>query len=165
MSDAADSAIVQVVLADYANNDSGGKLNIIGGGITMLGLDPNSHITVPHAVVARISFAPRYIGESPAVELALESDDGSLVSIQGQGGAQFLRVGAANALKPAVVPGATVPLTAVRPSAQMLMYFANGLPLEPNRSYTWRVRIDHETRDAWTETFYVLTMDPDPVIG
>ena len=101
----------------------------------------------------------------PAVELALEHDDGTLVTLQGPAGPQFLRVGHAQALKPAVVQNVDVPPNAVRPSHQFVMYFASGLPLEPNRSYTWRVRIDHDTHDAWTETFYVATAATPPVLG
>ncbi|ETW25866.1 hypothetical protein [Mycobacterium gastri] len=166
MSDAADAAIVRVMLADFANvTDPGSKLNIIGGGIVMMGYDPNIGATAAHAVVAKISFPPEFIGESPAVELALEHDDGSLVTLPGPMGPQFLRVGVADALKPAVVPGANVPPNTVRSSKQFVMYFASGLPLEPNKRYRWRIKIDHETRDEWTETFYVFTADAGPVIG
>jgi len=45
------------------------------------------------------------------------------------------------------------------------LYFASGLPLSPNRTYTWRVKVDHHTREEWTEKFYVLTPDPGPVVG
>ncbi len=165
MSDAADAAIVRILLADFANADPVNKLNIIGAGITMIGLVPNTVATVPHAVVATISFPPKFVGESPAVELALEHDDGTLVTIQGPAGPQFLRVGHAQALKPTVVQDVDMPPNAVRPSHQFVMYFASGLPLEPNRSYTWRVRIDHDTHDAWTETFYVATAATPPVLG
>jgi hypothetical protein len=98
-----------------------------------------------------------------------ERDDGSLVTLPGPGGLepQFLRVGAADTLKSAVVsvPGVIVPLDAIRPRAQFVMYFANGLPLPPGRKYTWRVRVDHETRDEWTETFLIPALDAGPVVG
>jgi len=165
MSEVADAAVVSVLLADFANADPANKLNVIGGGITMLGFDPNIGATRPHAVVARISFPPKFVGESPALELALEHDDGSLVTLPGPMGPQFLRVGTADALKPVVVQGANVPPNTLRPSSQFVMYFASGLPLEPNRHYIWRVKIDHDTREEWTETFYVLTADPGPVYG
>ncbi|CNK07885.1 Uncharacterised protein [Mycobacterium tuberculosis] len=58
-----------------------------------------------------------------------------------------------------------VPPNTVRPSHQFVMHFANGLPLQPNKRYTWRVRVDHDTHDEWTETFYVLTADPGAVFG
>lgn len=165
MSDAADAAIVRILLADYANADPANKLNIIGAGISLLGFVPSTNATVPHAVVASISFPPKFVGESPAIELALERDDGSLIQMPGTGERQFLRVGQALALKPAVVQNADVPPNTVRPSQQFVMYFASGLPLEPNRLYTWRVKIDHDTRDEWTETFYVVTAAPTAVLG
>lgn len=64
-----------------------------------------------------------------------------------------------------VVPGVNVPPNTVRSSKQFVMYFASGLPLEPNKRYRWRIKIDHETRDEWTETFYVFNADAGPVIG
>jgi hypothetical protein len=165
MSEAADEAIVRILLADFANADSANKLNIIGAGITMIPFVPATNQTAPHAVVAKVSFPPRFVGESPAVELALEHDDGTLVTLPGQTGQQFLRVGHAQALKPAVSANVEVPPNTVRPSHQFVMHFANGLPLQPNRLYTWRIKIDHDTREEWTETFYVTTATPAPVIG
>jgi hypothetical protein len=165
MSDVAEAAIVSVLLADFANADPANKLNVIGGGITMLGFDSNTRTTMPHAVVARIAFPPQFVGESPALELALEHDDGSLVTLPGPMGPQFLRVGTADALKPTVVQGANIPPDTLRPSTQFVMYFASGLPLEPNKRYIWRVKVDHHTREEWTETFYVLTAAPGPVYG
>ena len=165
MSEAADAAIVRVMLADFANAGSENKLNIVGGGITMMMFDPNIGATVPHAVIATVAFPSQFVGEAPAVELALENADGSLVALPTPEGPQFLRVGAADALKPAVVPHAHVPSDAVRLSKQFIMFFASGLPLAPNQGYTWRIKIDHDTRDEWTEKFYVFTADPGPVIG
>jgi hypothetical protein len=67
MSDAADSAIVRILLADFASADPVNTLNIIGAGITMIGLVPNTVATVPHAAVATISFPPIFVGKSPGV--------------------------------------------------------------------------------------------------
>lgn len=165
MSEVADAANVRILLADFVNTDPAGKLNIIGGGISMVGVDPNLKSTIPHAVVARIAFPPKYVGDSPAIELALEHDDGTPVALPNPMGPQLLRVGAADALKPAVMPNTDVPPNAVWPSVQFAMFFSNGLPLEPNRVYTWRVKIDHDTREEWTEKFYVFTPSSGPVVG
>jgi len=35
------------MLADFANSGADGKLNIIGGGITMMAFDPNVGATIP----------------------------------------------------------------------------------------------------------------------
>ena len=71
MSEAADAAIVRVMLADFANAGRDHKLNIVGGAITMMPFDPNIGATVPHAVIATVAFPPQFVGEMPAVELAL----------------------------------------------------------------------------------------------
>ena len=56
MSDAADAATVRILLADFANADSASKLNIIGGGICLIGFDPNLRSTIPHPVVCQDCF-------------------------------------------------------------------------------------------------------------
>jgi hypothetical protein len=166
MSDAAESAHVRLLLADYANIDSQGKINVIGGGVTAVGINEIGGTTVPHAIIAVVTFDTRFIGEAPAVELSLEHDDGTLVELPGPAGVpQFLRVGQADHLKPLLVPGLRIPNDAVRPHVQFVMFFSNGLPLSAGHSYTWRVRVDHQTRDEWTEKFYIPDAAPGPVLG
>jgi hypothetical protein len=165
MSEVAEAATVRILLADFANADPARKLNIIGGGISLIGFDANLKATMPYAVVARIAFPPKFVGESPAVELALEHEDGTPVALPGPMGSQLLRVGSADALKPAVIPNADVPPNVLWPNVSFAMHFSNGLPLEPHKVYTWRVKIDHYTRAEWTETFYVFTPSPGAVIG
>ena len=63
------------------------------------------------------------------------------------------------------MPGANVPPDAVWPNFSFALHFATGLLLEPNRVYTWRVKVDHETREEWTEKFYVFTPSPGAVLG
>ena len=156
MSEVASSAHVHMTLAVYASIDASGKINIIGGGITVLGIDAAAGVAAPHAIVAVVTFRTEFIGESPPVELALEHDDGSIVAIPGAigpfGEPQLLRVGAADPLKaPVSMVGANVPYDAIRPRAQFVMHFGNGLPLAPGRGYTWRIKVDHDTRDEWSQ--------------
>lgn len=166
MSEVAESAHVRLLLADYAIVDSSGKINMIGGGVTVLGLNQQTATTAPHAVIAVISFGTEFIGETPAVELSLEHENGALVEIPGPGGLpQFLRVGQAEQLKPLMLQGLHVPNDAVRPTIQFVMHFATGLPLATGHTYAWRVRVDHQTRDEWTETFFVPSPAQGPVIG
>lgn len=170
MSEVAASAHVHMMLADFANFDASRKINVIGGGLTVIGFDAGSGATAPHAIVATVTFGTEFIGETPAIELALEHDDGSIVALPSPAGPlgepQFLRVGTADPLKPSVLPGnVTIPHDAIRPRAHFVMYFANGLPLALGHSYTWRIKIDHETRDEWTTTFHVPAPPATPVIG
>jgi hypothetical protein len=162
MSDASDSAHVRIVIADYAVADPTGKLTMVGAGIGITGINPATGQTAPLAVVAIIDFDPKFIGESPAVELALETSEGQLVALPGQPGP--LRVGTSEKLNPTLLPGANVPNHAVRPKATILMMFQNGLPLTAGTGYLWRVRVDQDTRPEWTETIYVPTASAGPVL-
>ncbi|BBZ22147.1 hypothetical protein [Mycolicibacter hiberniae] len=167
MSDAAESAHVSLLMADYANVDPQGKLNIVGGGITGLGCEVASGaVTAPHAVVAVVSFGAEFVGESPAVELSLEDENGALVELPGSAGVpEFLRVGHVGQLEPLRLQGLYIPKDAVRPSVQFVMHFATGLPLPPGHRYVWRVRVDHETKAEWTYVFYVPEPASPPVLG
>jgi len=163
MTEAFESAHVRLFLADYAVADAGGKITMVGGGITITGINPQTRMTAPFTVVAVVSFGPKHIGESPAVELSLETEGGELVMLPGQ--AAPLRFGASEKLNPPVLQGINVPNNAVRPKTQLLMQFQNGLPLHPGMGYRWRVRVDQDTRPEWTEPMYVAVASPGPVVG
>jgi hypothetical protein len=162
MSEASDSAHVRIFLADYAVADSSGKFTLVGGGITIIGVLPTTGMTAPFSVLALMTFDPKFIGESPAMELALETDTGQLVTLPGQPGP--LRIAVAEKLNPTILQGANVPNEAVRPKHQMLMQFQNGLPLSVGTGYRWRITIDQQTHPEWTEGFYVPTASPGPVL-
>jgi hypothetical protein len=162
MSEASKSAHVRIFLADYAVADPGGKVTIVGGGIAIIGVNPATGTTAPFTVVASVSFDPKSIGESPAVELMLEDEQGQLVQLPGQPGP--LRVGTSEKLNPPVLQGANVPNDAIRPRAQIVFQFQNGLPLAPGNGFRWRVKVDQETQPEWTETMYVPTASAGPVV-
>lgn len=164
MSEASQTAHVRIFLADYAVADPGGKVTMVGGGIAIFGFNPATGTTAPFTVIAVVTFDPKCIGDSPAIELSLENDQGQLVQLPGQPGP--LRVGTSEKLNPPPgLPGIVVPNDAVRPRTQIIMQFQNGLPLPPGNGFKWRVRVDHETRPEWTEFLYVPTASAGPVIG
>ena len=168
MSDAGDSARVQILLADYAVVDGGGKLTIVGGGISVVPV-ANTGLTVPISVVAIATFAPEFVGESPAVELLLEDQSGQPFALPGAAGPmgrpQYVRVGASNPLQPTVLQNQHIPRDAAQPKVQFLLSFQTGLPLLPGQRYTWRVRIDGDSRDEWTEGLYVPRPTPGLAVG
>ena len=164
MSEAAQSAHVRIILADYAAADDKGKLNIVGGGISIVGINPQTQSTGAFSVVAIVSFAPTFIGESPAIELQLEDEHGEIFVMPGDP-SQKLRAGVANELKPSDILGLTLPGNAVRLKSQIVMQFMNGLPLEPGHTYSWRLKVDHVTRDERTESLYVPTVAVGPTFG
>ena len=144
-------------------------MTIVGAGVSVVGINVLTGLTAPISVVATATFDPQFLGDRPAIELSLETD-GQLVQLPGPADAiggepQYLRVGTSEQLPPTVLQGATIPNDLIRPKAQMLMQFQTGLPLAPGRLYVWRVKIDHLTRDEWTQPMYVPTLAPGPVIG
>jgi hypothetical protein len=169
MSDAGDSARVHILLADYAVADAGNKLTVVGGGISIAGSIANTGLTAPFAVIAIATFDPAFVGESPAVELMLEDQSGQPVALPGavgpMGQPQYVRVGVTNQLHPARVENQQIPTNATRPSVQILLNFQTGLPLMAGQRYTWRVRIDGNSSDEWTEWLYVPSPAAGAVVG
>lgn len=170
MSDAYDTVKVTLLLADYIAVDATGKLNVIGGNIQMVGYNPNTALTGPFACAALLEFPHALVQEAPAIELVLEDEAGIPVPMPNPAGPdappQYVRLGNAAPLsEPAFPPGVFVPKGTVGPRAQIVLYFQNGLPLTPGRSYAFRIRVDSETRSHWALTFFVPGPMPGPVIG
>lgn len=171
MSDVSDNAAVRTLLADYAVTDGQGKLNVVGGGITGVGQNPNTGLTLAFALYVSVTVPPGLYEEQCAVEIVLEDAAGDLVNVPGPAPGmppQVLRVGQAvtfeeprfNFPQPVSAPRHYLPAR-----AQWVMSFATGLPLAPGPGYAWRVRIDGETRDDWIERFVVFGPTVGPVLG
>lgn len=164
----ADSARVSILLADFANTDSDGKLNIVGGGLQFIGYDPYANTTLPFAVVATVSFGHECAHSSPSIELQLEDHEGQLVTIPGPTGhdGPLVRVGKSDPLAAVSYPTApefqTAPLD---PSVKIVLGFSTGLPLPSGRVYTWRVMIDAQRREEWATRFFVPGIQSPPAIG
>jgi hypothetical protein len=165
VSEVADDATVRLLVADYASADVGGKLNVIGGGIAVLGHVPTAGQTAPFALVVWITVPPRHYNAECAVEIVLEDASGNPISLPGPTGqAQVMRVGQAVRFEePKLLPG--VARHVLRSRTQYVLAFPTGLPLPVGQQYVWRVKIDHQTRDDWTEQFVVPGPVPGPVIG
>ena len=66
-------ARAQLLLADYASTDAGGKLNVIGGSISFLGLTPEGQ-TPPFTVVATVEIPAKLVGKQYALSLELYNE-------------------------------------------------------------------------------------------
>lgn len=157
-------AAVMLILADHAAPDPGGRLNLLGAGTRLLGHQPAQGTTAAFGLLVRITVPPGLVGAECAVEIVLQDSDGVPVVVPGpQGEPQAVRIGHAVTFEDAAGQELPVPSRSLRPSAQWAVAFPTGLPLMPGRIYSWRVRIDHETRDEWVEDFYVPAPHPGPV--
>lgn len=165
MSDVSEAAIVRLLIADYVSADAVGKLNLIGGGLSVIGMQTGqtpgagTGNTAPFGVVVSIAAEPDMYGSECAFELILEDSSGEQVFLPNPGGK-----GVHHALRFAhdivfeepdfpQIPG--VPKRSVPARVQLVIMFIAGLPLTPGNAYSWRVKIDHDSHDDWTEQFYV----------
>jgi len=171
VSNVSKSAVVRIFLADFIAADTAGKLNMIGGGLSVVGVQgteagPIAGNTAPFGVVFSIAVARELYGEECSAELVLEDSTGRPVSLPTPDGKgeQVLRV-AQNVTfeEPNFPPGARVPRGSMLARTQWVLMFPAGLTLTPGGVYRWRLKIDHETRADWTEPFYVPA-GPSPIV-
>jgi hypothetical protein len=165
VSEVADDAIVRLLIADYASADASQKLNIIGGGVGALGHIQATGQSSPFALVIWIFVPPRHYNAECAVEIVLEDSGGQLVSLPGPAGQpQVMRIGQVVRFdEPKPLPG--IQRHTLRSRTQWVLGFPTGLPLPVGQRYVWRVRIDHQTHDDWTEEFVLPGPESGPVIG
>jgi hypothetical protein len=158
MSELSTSAHVRLLIADYGVIDQQlGKITIVGGGLTIIGTPPNTEHTAPFAILAVVDFDSKHIGQRPMIELALEQENGQLVPMPGPPDqTRFVHIASNDVLKTRNDMGEfLIPPKVIRPRVTLMIMLQNGLPLQPGHTYTWRLKIDDETRDEWTEPFYV----------
>ncbi len=157
--------MVGMLLADYAASDAANKLNVIGGGVAVVGFVPALNQTAAFSVVVTVSVPPSHYNSECSMELVLEDPTGTPVSLPGPTGEpQIIRVGQVVKFEePKTQPG--IPRGSLRSRNQWVLGFATGLPLALGQKYVWRVKIDHETRDEWTEEFFVPGPTPGLVLG
>jgi len=174
VSDVSDSAIVRLILADYAASDAVGKLNLIGGGLAVIGQATEqvpgvaTGNSLPFSVVASVAVGPELYGTECAVELVLEDDQGKQVWLPGQGGGESQAVRIKQTVrfgKPHFPGDMGVPASRLRARTQWVLMFPGGLPLAPGTLYKWRVRIDQQSRDDWAEEFYVPNRPGSVIFG
>lgn len=167
MSALADAVRVSVLLTDYAAADAIAKVNILGAGWAVTGVNPETGTVAPQAVVVLIDVPPPFYGEDFTVGLQLKDAGGEVVSLPGPAGEpQAIRIAQVlRAEEPTFPPGTYVPRHTVWSHSQIIFYLANGLPLRPNELYTWYLELDGEQREAWAVSFYVAGPPPAPVLG
>ena len=166
MSEVSDNASVRLLIADYASNDAAKKLNVIGGGLSLISFDPGAGLTTPFTVIVSVTVPPKLYETEASIEMLLEDSAGGLVSVPGPSGeAQAIRIGQAVTFEKPVFAGAYVPNGVVDSRAQFVLTFNSGLPIAPGQRYLWRVRIDTESKTERTEALSVPGPAPAPVLG
>jgi hypothetical protein len=166
MSEIADDARVTLLLADYAVADAVKKVNILGAGWQLAGLQQNTGMTSPQTVVVFVDLPPQHNNEQFAMSLTLLDESGQAVEVPGPTGEQQpLRISQLCKAEEPVFPGQNVPSNVVFSHLQWVVQFAGGIPLPPSQLYTWQVEIDGNAPKAWAASFYVPGPKPKPVLG
>lgn len=167
MSALAEKARVSVLLADYASADAIGKINVLGAGFALCGIDVQTGAIPPQTLVVLIDILPEFYGEDFTLSVALRDSSGNPVEIPGPAGApQPMRVAQViRAETPVFPPGTNVPKDVVWAHAQLCLQLMNGLPLKAGDYYTWSVQLDGTDREDWAVSFYVAGPPPPVVLG
>lgn len=164
MSEVSHRANKSLILADYANLDAGGKLNIIGGGVAMVGFEPSQGVSTRITLVATIDVPGDLLPAEFSVEVMLMRD-GALVNLPGPAGPQPLRIGEVQTLERPQLPGPVALRDHVGARRIILLDFSNGLPLAPGGAYEWVVQVDGDEDNRVSYPFVVAPPPAYPVIG
>ena len=160
-----------VLLADYIGVDLAGKVNVLGGGFTVTGLQPQlsspgTLVTAPQYVAAIIDVPATAAGDQLPVTLELSDEDtGTAVVVPYPDGTeQALRVTQMITVQRAQIPGFAVPRD-LPCRLQTVLGFPNGLPLAPGHRYVWKLEVDGVRYKSWSAHFFVAAPPPAPVVG
>lgn len=167
MSAIAESARVSVLIADFANTDNTGKINVIGAGISFISV-PAGAPTPPISVVVACDVPESFAGDSYILSAELWDADRDRVKelpTDESGTLQAVRLSSAvNVERPQTAFGFTRPTSGVLARHLMLLNFPNGLALSPGM-YEWRAQVDGHHDAEWSARLHVLAPAPPPVFG
>jgi hypothetical protein len=176
MSDVRDQASLSMLLADYAMTDQLGRLHVLGGGLQVIGRDPNTGMTPAFALVVTMTFPAVVFQEQFVFEVQLEHTSGAALRLPGALGAvadptaESLGGGTVRFAQNMTVDEpnlsrAGVPRRALPAQHQVVVYFNTGLPLPPGETLVWRASIDGDSQPGWTLPFFVPGPPSVPVVG
>ncbi len=168
MSEVFEKAAVSLILADFAVADQLGKLQMVGGGLQLIGRDHNTGVSAAFALVVSLTFPPVLFNEQYAFEVVLEDTAGNPLELAESAavpGSRVMRFGQTLQIEEPNFRGSGVPRRALPTRSHVVLYFNTGLPLPPGRVLVWRARIDGESKPDWTVPFFVPAPPPAPELG
>lgn len=168
MSEVYEKASVSLILADFAVADQLGKLQMVGGGLQLIGRDHTTGVSAAFALVVSLTFPPALFNEQYAFEVVLEDTAGNPLELAESAavpGSRVMRFGQTLQIEEPNFRGSGVPRRSLPTRSHVVLYFNTGLPLPPGRVLVWRARIDGESKPDWTVPFFVPAPPPAPVLG
>lgn len=165
MSAISSKCIASIVLADYASIDGEGKANIIGGGISFIGFNPQDGLSAPFALYVQISAEVSSSDENQAaIEVVLQDIEGNPIMLPGPtGAAEPMRMAQAVEFSVVQPPGTTKPPADFPALTNFVLNFSNGLPLQLGEHYKWVVKVDGDEKAS--EHFSLPKPQAPPVFG
>ncbi len=168
MSEVFDRASVSLMLADYAIADQLGKLQMVGGGLQIIGRDHITGISCAFALVVSVAFPPEVFNEHYSFEVVLEDTSGApveLTAVPVGAASSVMRFGQTLQVDEPNFRGSGVPRRALPARSHVVLHFNTGLPLPAGRVLLWRARIDGDSRADWALSFFVPAPPTGPVLG
>lgn len=165
MSAIAESALINFLMADFANTGADGKAYVNGGGVAIVGFDQNSGLTSRFSLFVDVLIPGKLAPAEFPVELALLNGMGNIVSTPSPVGPQAVRIAQVVNVDRLNGPYSSLIKDHVGTRAQIVIDFGNGLPLTPGEIYSWRVEVDGDDSAQRTYPFAVIGTPPGPVIG
>ncbi|WP_157374871.1 hypothetical protein [Arthrobacter alpinus] len=148
------TASATVMIADFVNVDAVGKVNIIGGGIQPLGLNPVTGLTASFSVFVNVTVSiPLFSDSAAAVEMVLVNTDGQPVTVAGPERQGIMRFTQDLDFRFSGEPNIQQPPLGFPGSSNMVLNFSGGLPLNAGETYEWDVLLDQ--RRLSSITFFV----------
>ena len=163
-----EKAALSLILADFAVADQLGKLQMVGGGLQLVGRDHTTGASAAFALVVSLTFPPELFNEQYAFEVVLEDTAGNPLELAESAavpGSRVMRFGQTLQIEEPNFRGSGVPRRSLPTRSHVVLYFNTGLPLPPGRVLVWRARIDGESKPDWTVPFFVPAPPPAPVLG
>jgi len=156
-----DVATVHVLMADYASIDQSGKLNVIGGGISIVAAPTGAALTSSFYLMVFISVPADARSQKFVVGVSLTDGSGAIVTAPGEAKHPLVDVS-----QPVEFARPEIPAHYLFPDVgrlnellkgrlQLVTGFPVGLPLASGRGYEWRIALDGVTRDEWVHRFVV----------
>src|ERR1700712_1546625 len=168
MSEVFERASVSLILADYAVADQLGKLQMVGGGLQIIGRDHSTGVSSAFALVVSLDFPAEVFNEQYAFEVVLEDTGGAPLELPSPPAGAIspvVRFGQTLQVEEPNFRGSGVPRRALPARSHVVLYFNSGLPLPAGQVLVGRPRIDGESREEWTVPFFVPGPPPPPVLG
>ncbi len=168
MSEVFERASVSLVMADYAVADQLGKLQMVGGGLQIVGRDHAQGLSAAFALVVSLDFPPEVFNEQYSFEVVFEDTAGSPVELRAApvgAASSVMRFGQTLQVEEPNFRGNGVPRRALPARSHVVLYFNTGLPLPAGQVLVWRARIDGDSRAHWTLPFFVPAAPTGLVLG